>query len=131
MSRDNNGRFTKQEELSTKQLNMISELVLNGGNKTKACKKLSVPRSTLYKWFESEIFYNEYKKRCDTFINSSLAKALNKLDKSLDSKDARTVLKAAENILKLNGYLAAKVDINENTTENFIITLINETEEDE
>lgn len=131
MSRDEKGRFTKQKELSPKQLNAIAELIANGGNKEATCKKLKIAKQTLYDWLDMEIFYTEYKKRCEKVFNASLAKAVRRLDIAIDSNDSRTSMKAIENILKLNGYLSTKVDVTENTTENITITLLDDDSKEE
>lgn len=130
-NRDDKGRFAEYEELTPIQLKMIVELIENGGNKREACRKLGVPRSTLYKWIDNEKWNNEYRKACERLYKLNLAKALNKLDKMMDCKDNRTILKAIEDSLKLNNYLNPKVDITENTMQNIKISIVDDNAEDE
>lgn len=128
--RDCRGRFKVNEALNPIQLDMINELLNNGGNKTEACRTLKVPRATLYTWIDNEIWQEEYRRACERVYKIGLSKYINKLDKMLDSKDSRTVMKAIENGLKLNGYLSSNLDITQNTTENITITLFNGDEDE-
>ena len=125
---DEKGRFKKRTELLPIQCEMISELV-SGTNKTDACKKLGVSRKTLYNWIDTDLFMDEYRKACERLYKMALGKALNKLDKMMDTNDKRTALKAVENMLKLNNYLGANLNINENTNETITIRLIDDEEE--
>ncbi|KXL53388.1 hypothetical protein CLNEO_13590 [Anaerotignum neopropionicum] len=129
--RDNKGRFAVHEKLTPIQLKMIAELLDNGGNKVEACRKLNVPRSTLYDWIDNTIWNDEYRKACERVYKLSLGKYMNKLDKMLDSKDSRTVMKAIENGLRLNGYLDSKLDITQNTTEDITIRIVSDSEDAE
>lgn len=127
---DERGRFKKRTELLPIQHQMIAELV-TGTNKVEACKKLEVSRSTLYNWLDTDLFMDEYRKACERAYKLILGKALNKLDKFMEVDDKRTALKAAEDVLKLNNYLGANVNINENTKETITIQLIDEEEKEE
>ncbi|MDD3569789.1 MAG: helix-turn-helix domain-containing protein [Lachnospiraceae bacterium] len=129
--RDSRGRFKVNEKLTPIQLDMITELLNNGGNKTEACKTLGVPRATLYTWIDNEIWQEEYRRACERVYKIGLSKYINKLDKILDSKDSRTVMKAIENGLKLNGYLGTNLDVSQNTTENITIRIVSEDNEEE
>ena len=53
---------------------------------------------------------------------------MNKLNKLMESGDSRTSLKAVEDMLKLNSYLNANIDINKNTNETITIKLLDEDE---
>lgn len=125
---DENGKFKKRTELLPIQYQMIAELV-SGTDKKAACKKLGVGRTTLYGWLDSEMFMTEYRKSCERLYKMALGKALNKLDKMMDTSDKRTAMKAIENMLKLNSYLSANVNINENANETITIRLIDDEEE--
>lgn len=125
---DERGRFKKRTELLPIQCQMISELV-SGTNKTEACEKLGVSRTTLYNWLDNDLFMDEYRKACERLYKMALGKALNKLDKMMDTNDKRTALKAVENMLKLNNYLGSNINVNENTNETITIRLIDDEEE--
>ena len=125
---DEKGRFKKRKELLPIQCQMISELV-SGTNKTEACEKLGVSRTTLYNWLDNDLFMDEYRKACERLYKMALGKALNKLDKMMDTNDKRTALKAVENMLKLNNYLGSNINVNENTNETITIRLIDDDEE--
>lgn len=127
---DENGKFKKRTELLPIQYEMIAELV-GGSDKKAACEKLGVGRTTLYSWLDNELFMTEYRKSCERLYKMALGKALNKLDKMMDTSDKRTAMKAIENMLKLNSYLSANVNINENTNETITIRLIDDDEEAE
>lgn len=124
------GRFMKRTELIPIQYEMIAELVA-GSTKTAACEKLGVNRTALYHWMDNEIFMEEYRKACERMYKMALGKAMNKLEKMMDSKDSRTALKATENMLKLNSYLSANVNITENTSETITIRLLDDEEQAE
>lgn len=125
---DEKGRFKKRTELLPIQHQMIAELV-TGTDKKAACEKLGVSRTTLYNWLDTDLFMDEYRKACERLYKMALGKALNKLDKMMDTNDKRTALKAVENMLKLNNYLGANLNINENTNETITIRLIDDEEE--
>lgn len=129
--RDVRGRFKVNEELSPIQLEMIVELLENGGNKTEACKTLGVGRTTLYTWIDNENWYKEYRRACERVYKGSLSKYMNKLDKLMECKDSRTVQKAIETGLKLNGYLNTNANVNENTTKNIVISFFDGSKDDE
>ncbi|HCT64453.1 MAG TPA: hypothetical protein DIC60_04160 [Lachnospiraceae bacterium] len=129
--RDCRGRFKINEKLTPIQLEMITELLKNGGNKTEACRTLGVPRATVYTWIDNEIWQEEYRRACERVYKMSLSKYITKLDKMLDSKDSRTVMKAIENGLKLNGYLSTNIDVSQNTTENITIRIVSDDNEEE
>lgn len=125
---DENGRFKKRTELLPIQHQMICELV-SGSNKKQACEKLGVARKTLYNWIDTDLFMDEYRKACERLYKMALGKALNKLDKMMDTNDKRTALKAVENMLKLNNYLGSNINVNENTNETITIRLIDDEDE--
>ena len=128
--RGKNGRFGCRTELLPIQYEMIAELV-SGSTKVAACEKLGVPRPTLYKWIDNDIFMDEYRKACERMYKMALGRAMDKLQKLMESKDGRTALKATENMLKLNSYLNPKVDVTENTTETITIRLLDDEEQAE
>ena len=131
MPRDEKGKFTYNDELSPIQLKMIAELIANGGNKTKACEKLSVPRSTLYDWLDNELFIKSYRLVCEKMFKEELAIGVKGIIDVAKNGAGRDKVKACETLLKLNGYLDTKVDINQNTTEKIVIRLISEENEEE
>lgn len=111
------GTFTFCEELDQRQQDMIVELITNGGNKTEACRTLDIPRSTLYKWLDNKLFQEAYKKACEHVYKEALADAVKTMVGLMKCDDKRTALKATEDVMRLNGYLDAKVDIGEKPTE--------------
>ncbi len=129
--RDVRGRFKVNEEMSPIQLKMIVELLENGGNKTEACRKLGVPRTTLYTWIDNTNWQEEYRRACERLYKVSLAKYMDKLDKMLECKDNRTVMKALETGLRLNGYLNTNLNVEQNTTETITIRLLDDSEDAE
>lgn len=130
MPRDEKGKFTYNDELSPIQLKMIAELIANGGNKTKACEKLNVPRSTLYDWLDNELFIKSYRIFCEKMFKEELAIAVKGIVDVAKNGAGRDKVKACETLLKLNGYLDTKVDINENTTTKIVINLVTDDEND-
>lgn len=124
---EDDGKFKKRVELLPVQYQAIVELV-SGVPKKDICEKLGIARQTLYNWFDNEIFVEEYRKANERVYKMALGKAINKLDKMMDSNDKRTALKAVENILKLNNYLNPRVDITENTNETITVQLLKEEE---
>ncbi|MEL7646989.1 MAG: phBC6A51 family helix-turn-helix protein [Sedimentibacter sp.] len=114
-NRDDKGRFTFNDELTPIQLEVIAEIINNGGNKTKACEKLGVPRCTLYKWLDNEMFVQAYRKACEKMYKEHLADAIRGIVDVAKNGAGRDKVKACETILKLNDYLDTKVDITENT----------------
>lgn len=129
-SRDKNGRFACSEELSPIQLELIAKLIENGGNKSQACKDLGVPRSTLYKWLEEDKFVEAYNKTVKHMFKEHLAEAMSNLVSLMRCEDSRTSLKATEDILKLNGLLDTKLDINQKTSNEIVISLLEDVEEE-
>lgn len=117
------GRLKKREELLPIQYDMIVELIANGGNKKRACEKLGVNRQTLYNWLDNDIWVKEYKKACEKLYKSALQDAINGIVKVAKQGSGRDKVKACETILKLNGYLNTAIDVNQNTTENIIVTI--------
>jgi hypothetical protein len=130
MARDEKGRFTYNDELLPIQLEVIAELIGNGGNKTKACEKLNVPRSTLYDWLDNELFVKAYRKACEKIYKEHLADAIKGIVDVAKNGAGRDKVNACTTILKLNDYLDTKVDISQNTTEKIIIKLIDEDDND-
>lgn len=127
-NRNADGTFAYCTELDQRQKDMIVELITNGGHKTKACETLGIPRSTLYKWFDNEKFMAAYKQACERIYQDGLSDALRTMIKLMKSPDSRTALKASEDIMKLNGYLDTKLDVQQNPQE-VTITLIDVDEE--
>lgn len=127
---DKSGKFTGAKELLPIQYSMIAELI-SGTNKTDACEKLGVSRTTLYHWLDNELFMAEYRKGCERLYKMALGRAMNKLDKMMDASDKRTALKAVESMLKLNSYLNTNVNVTENTTETIIVSIVKDVEDDE
>lgn len=125
--RNPNGTFAYCEELQPRQQAMIFELIANGGDKTKACNDLGVPRSTLYDWLGDEKFVNAFRKVSDRLHEECIVDVKRELIKLTKCEDKRTALKAIETCLKLNGYLDTKSDITEKTTE-IVITLADNNE---
>ena len=125
--RNADGTFAYCEELDQRQKDMIVELLTNGGHKTKACETLGIPRSTLYKWLDDEKFMKAYKQACERLYQDGLSEALRTILKLMKCDDSRTALKAAENVMKLNGYLDTKVDVTQNPSE-IVITLTSDDE---
>lgn len=128
--RDEKGRFAQKEELTPIQLEIIAELIGNGGNKTKACETLSVPRSTLYKWLDNELFIKAYRDAVEKMYKSYLADAVRGIVDVAKNGAGRDKIKACETILKLNDYLDTKVDVQQNTTTEIKITLFDSEEEE-
>ncbi|MDD4643542.1 MAG: phBC6A51 family helix-turn-helix protein [Bacilli bacterium] len=128
-TRDKKGRFTFNEELLPIQLEIIAELIGNGGNKTQACNDLSVPRSTLYKWLDNELFVKAYRKACEKLYQQHLADAMKGIVDVAKNGAGRDKVKACETILKLNNYLDTKVNITENTKQEIRISLVDDEEE--
>ena len=120
--RNADGTFAYCEELEQRQIDMIHELISNGGHKTKACETLGIPRSTLYKWLDNEKFKKAYQTACERLYEEGLSDAIKTTLKLMKCQDSRTALKACENIMKLNGYLDTKVDVTQNPSE-IVITL--------
>lgn len=129
--RDEKGRFAQKEELEPIQLEIIAELIGNGGNKTQACKDLGVPRSTLYMWLDNELFCSKYRQACEKLYQSYLADAIKGIVDVAKNGAGRDKVKACETILKLNNYLDTKVDIRENTKQEIRISLVDDDEETE
>ena len=124
---DERGKFRKRTELLPIQYQAIAELV-SGTDKTAVCKKLKISRTALYHWLDNDVFATEYKKACEKLYKMSLGTAMNKLNKLMETGDSRTSLKAVEDMLKLNSYLNANIDINKNTNETITIKLLDEDE---
>lgn len=116
------GTFTFAKELDQRQRDVICELIANGGNKTEACRVLGIPRVSLYRWLDNEIFLNAYHEACKKIYQDGLTEALNTMMNLMKCPDSRTALKAAEDIMKLNGYLDTKCNVSANPEE-IIITL--------
>lgn len=127
---DEKGKFAKRKELTPIQLEVIAELI-SGTNKTDACQKFDINRTTLYNWMDNDLFMAEYRKGCERLYKMALGRAMNKLEKMMDASDKRTALKAVENMLKLNSYLSTNINLTENTTETITIKLIDDGEDDE
>ena len=121
-NRAEDGTYTFAKELDQRQRDIICELIANGGNKTKACETLGIPRVTLYRWLDNEIFITAYHEACKMIYRDGLTEALRTMIGLMKCPDSRTALKAAEDIMKLNGYLDAKCNISTNPEE-IIITL--------
>lgn len=130
MPRDEKGRFTQKDELSPIQLEVIAELIGNGGNKTKACETLSIPRSTLYTWLDNELFIKAYRNAVEKMYKSYLADAVRGIVDVAKNGAGRDKVKACETILKLNDYLDTKVDVNNNTKTEIRISLVDDEEEE-
>ncbi len=124
------GKFTYKEELTPIQLEVIAELIGNGGNKTQACKDLSIPRSTLYTWLDNELFTKAYRDACEKIYKSYLADAVRGIVDVAKNGAGRDKIKACETILKLNDYLDTKLDVQNNTTQEIKITLFDSEEEE-
>lgn len=125
---EENGKFAKRKELTPLQIQFMGEL-LTGKSKKQICEELGVARATVYNWFDTELWQEEWKKVNELYYKETLGDALKKLVSLMNCDDARSSLKATELILKLNGYLDNKLNITKNTTENFVITLVGNEEE--
>ena len=130
-NRGTNGKFIPKVELTPIQYEIIAELIGNGGNKTQACNDLGVPRSTLYKWLDNELFCLEYRKACEKLYRSHLADAVRGIVDVAKNGAGRDKVKACETLLKLNDYLDTKVNVTENTKQEIRISLVDDDEETE
>lgn len=116
--RNVDGTFACCEDLEQRQRDLIIELLSNGGHKTAAREKLGIPKTTMYDWFNSEKFMKAYRKACEKLYQDGLTDAITTVIKLMKGKDSRTALKAAENVMKLNGLLLdTKSNEGEKTTE--------------
>lgn len=133
-NRGTDGKYKPQAGLSLEQKEAIIMLVYSDMTNKEIHEKLGIASSTFYDWFKQDIFDEEFKKEKDKMFKALSTKALKKMVKLMDGEDSRTALKCCENILKQDGYLNDKLEINQNTTETFVITYQNgdeETEENE
>lgn len=126
-NRNTDGTFAYCTELDQRQKDMITELIVNGGHKTKACETLGIARSTLYEWFDNEKFMTAYRQACERIYQDGLSDALRTMLKLMKSEDSRSALKAAEDIMKLNGYLDTKLDVTQNPAE-IVVSFTNDDE---
>ncbi|MGE4213594.1 MAG: helix-turn-helix domain-containing protein [Anaerotignaceae bacterium] len=125
------GKLKKREDLTPIQLAMIAELLSNGGNKTKACEKLGIQRKTLYSWYDNVLWEEEYKRACEKLYKGALAHAVKGIIDIAKNGAGRDRIKACEDILKLNSYLDTNINIDENTTQNIVVTLFDGENEEE
>lgn len=123
------GKFVKRTECTPLQLQMISELI-SGTSKTEACKKLGIQRGTLYNWLDEEYFEKEYRKACEKMYKSTLADAIKGIVDVAKNGAGRDKVKACETLLKLNDYLSTKLDVTANTTNEYIVTILDDEEEE-
>jgi hypothetical protein len=129
--RGKDGKYKPITGLSNVQSKAIYMLVYEDYKYNKdVYEELGVPKSTYYHWFTQDLFTEELKKARDALFKEMSNKALKKLGQTLDSGDARSVLKACEMILKENGHLNDKIDITENTNKSITISIVNEQEEE-
>jgi hypothetical protein len=125
------GKLKKREDLTPIQLQVIAELLANGGNKTKACEKFGIQRKTLYSWYDNVLWEQEYKRACEKLYKGALSHAVKGIVDIAKNGAGRDKIKACEDILKLNNYLDTNINIDENTTENITVTLFNGDNEEE
>lgn len=124
------GKYKPQAGLSLAQKEAIVMLVHTDKTNKEIYEGLGVPASTFYDWFKQDLFDEEFKREKDKMFKAMSGKALKKLGKLIDGEDNRTALKAVENILKQDGYLTDKLDINQNTTTEIIVSLFNDEDND-
>lgn len=130
-NRGADGKFIPKTELNPIQYEIIAELIGNGGNKTKACKDLGVPRTTLYMWLDNELFCSKYRQACEKLYQSYLADAIKGIVDVAKNGAGRDKVKACETILKLNNYLDTKLNVTEITKQEIRISLVDDEEETE
>ncbi|GEM_PF-2116928 len=119
------------EGITDQMAKAISLLVWSDKNKTEIAEEIGVDRVTIYRWYKRDDFMNELQKeRRNKFAvyGDVASKELLKLVK--DDSDKRTQLQAIKMILGENGLCTDKLDINENTTTNFVISYINNEDND-
>lgn len=123
------GKFMKSE-LTKKMQDCIYKLVYDEKKTNKQiCEELDIAESTFYGWFHMEIFATALQKERDAKFKELSNKALKKLEKLLDSEDARTSIRAVEMVLSENCHLKGKMDINLNTSDKITVSLIDDTNE--
>ena len=95
--------------MTSKQQKAI-ELLVSGDFNTyeEIAEHVKVSRKTLYNWRREEKFTKELSKEINLKLTRIVPKALNKIERLIDSDDEHIALIAAKNILDRAGYKAVK-----------------------
>lgn len=126
-SRDKQGMFSRNMELTDKQLEAIRLLVWDDevdASNPKCADKLGIARSTLWKWHQDEVFADELMKERHKKVNMLGSVALRQLEKlMMQGADKRTQLAALKLILNDVNIGNRNEQLSENTSNNFVIKI--------
>lgn len=130
MNKDAKGKFACATELSEKQLQAVHMLTWTDKTKTQICEELGCERKTLWSWLKNDLFkealYNERKAKFEDMADE----AMKELRNVLHCEDNRSKLKACELVLKEIGHLDTKINIDAKTSNEIIISLVDDEEEE-
>ena len=119
--------------MTSKQQKAI-ELLVSGDFNTyeEIAEHVKVSRKTLYNWRREEKFTKELSKEINLKLTRIVPKALNKIERLIDSDNEHIALMAAKNILDRAGYKAVdklKLDSNIETNQTTGVAFIGMLEE--
>lgn len=120
------------EGITEQMAKAISLLVWTDKSKQEIADEVGIDRVSLWRWYKRDDFMNELQKeRRNKFVvfGDVASKELLKLVK--DDSDKRTQLQAIKMILGENGLCNDSLRIDNNTTTEFIISYINNDENEE
>jgi len=123
-------KFTTYTEITDKMREVIYELVYTDKTKTLICQECDISTTTLYRWFHWDEFTKELTKERRTKFNQIGDKAIEKLMKLVEQDDdKRSQLNAIKMVLQENGLCNDRLNIDQITTNNIIVTIATEDEE--
>lgn len=125
-------RLTRVDGLTEQQFKCIDLLVWTNKTKTEIAEEIGCHRVTLYRWYQDEIFTDELNKQRKIKFKEAGDVAQKELMKLLkDSSDKRTQIQAIKMVLGENGLCSDRIQVDENTTQNIVVTLFNGDNEEE
>lgn len=131
-NRDENGRYIPNTGLNKQQIEAIMLIVYEGKKGKEVYEAIGVPHTTYYHWYHQDLFKEELEKERKAFRRQLKNKAWKRLEDVIDNASYRDVIPALKLALQDNEenyYLSDKLDINSNTKQEIVISILNDEEE--
>lgn len=124
------GKFMKSD-LTIPMQEVIYKLVY-GGYKTnrEIYEEMGIPESTFYGWFKMDVFAEALQKERDSKFKELSNKALKRLEDILVNGGNREAIQAIGMVLGENNHLKGKQEITLNAKNEYVVTLLDEAEEE-
>lgn len=130
-NRDKDGKYIPATGLTKQQTEAIYLIVYEGKQGKGVYEGIGVSPSTYYDWYKQDLFSQELEKERKVMRRQFKNKAWKRLGDVLENASYRDVMPAIRMVLEddeKNFYLNNKLEIDQNTTENIVVSFFDGSE---